>query len=223
MKTHRIFRVNVFSLLLCVLFISGCESAPLLDKDKPLVQAGHGLAFCTFFYGEPEKKADKNISAQTSITLVIHQLGAESNFYYLSTQDKNAINGGWKATEITKVADGKVSLISAVSLPVGEYEVTSTAVHVPVINGQYSATFPLAQPFQFSVKENEAVYLGAHGFNQITSQNVSGKTVPYKVAVATFDHFDEDKNSLLKVRPETEKLMLEDALRVQSTNKDPGQ
>jgi hypothetical protein len=195
-------RISIYiAILLLSLFTTGCGTSPLLmDKSTPLVKSGTGLVYCSFSYREPTDSGANLIYKLTSVTLVVRKAGDKDTIEGLNTW------AGWSTPEVTKVVNGRRNLVSAISLPVGEYEIVSREVRLPYGLITYTKSLPLKKPFRFTVQENQAIYLGGNEIVHETGLTSLGHAAPNQIRIMPRNQFDDDLAMLIKARPESASL-----------------
>lgn len=183
----------------------------LMDKTKPLSERGSGIVFATFGY-DSTRTEGASVNPLTSLWLELKNVDGSGRNVRINTNDELVMAGGWRISEITKKDNGYITLISATSLPEGDYNLLSVLVEIPLAGATYRTSFPEKQAFRFSVKEGVATYLGHYKFNNQAGNNILGYPVPSRIEMIRLNNFISDKDFLVHVRPEAVKLNFKNSL-----------
>jgi hypothetical protein len=193
--------------------LAGCSTAPLLlSKNGEIQGRDQGIVFSTFSHTESGEKGDI-FNKMTSIKLVIRRVDSKKIYTDLSTSDGMWVYGGWNEKTVTKVENKKSWLVSAASLPVGEYELVARDIYLSMYPMIYSQQLVLDFPIRFIVKSNEITYLGEHRLVHRTGVNMLGMQVPSRISMDIVDGLANDYVMLMNARPGWSALPVTDALR----------
>ena len=197
------------ALIFLTFILISCKTPLLLDKSTPLIAPNKGIVFCTFSHDISEDSKEEQINSMTIARLKIQRIGSGPE--YLTTKANDSY--GWPLAEITRRSNSKIALITAITLDPGDYEIISREAKIifGVIN--YDSSFPLPKPHKFTVKANDVIYVGSHHFSTIFGKNLFSQTLPYSCKFKTFDNFQDDKDLLTTVRPESNKMTIINGLK----------
>lgn len=200
------------SILLATSLLVGCGTTPLLnDQNKPALANGEGVVFTSFTRYKDDDFRGESYANTTSVTLVIKRIADGKMDYRLSTAgihliEKDGVVTTRQGYPRTPVQSQKLSILSAITLPAGDYEIISRNSQLIMYPFEYRNERPLKPTQKITVKANELLYIDSTHITFNNGKNILGMTAPGEIDYRNQDSFDADYADLLKVRSDWKAL-----------------